>query len=249
MPADYFAINAPVEVYQKLGMTPVHLPGLSAAVKESLAGRTGGGVSLAVGMAYIFSRVPFMEGLMSYWYHFAIMFEALFILAAVDTGTRVGRFLLQEIFGKFAPKFKQEKWMPGIIITSALFTLAWGRLLYTGNIATIWPIFGISNQLLAACGLIVGTTLIIRMNKARFAWITAVPGIFMAFITILAGYKIIVNSYIPKRQYLLLALSVVVILLMASVFFRAFKRWAQLLKVKKTTVDKFGESVLEEVEE
>ena len=140
IPADYFAINAAPAVFSKLGMTTVHLPQLSLAVGEKLQGRPGGAVSLAVGMAYIFSSVRFMKGLMGYWYHFAIMFEAVFILTAVDTGTRVGRFLLQEMIGKAFPKFLEKKWMPGIFISSFLFTLSWGYLVYTGNISTIWPL-------------------------------------------------------------------------------------------------------------
>jgi carbon starvation protein len=122
VPADYFAINTLDKVYATLGMVPVHLPDLAQAVGEKIQGRPGGAVSLAVGMAYIFSAVPFMKGLMSYWYHFAIMFEAVFILTAVDTGTRVGRFFLQEMVGKIFPKFLEKRWMPGIIITSLLFT-------------------------------------------------------------------------------------------------------------------------------
>ncbi len=111
-------------------MVPVNLPVLAAQVGEKVQGRPGGAVSLAVGMAYIFSAVPFLKGLMAYWYHFAIMFEAVFILTAVDTGTRVGRFFLQEMVGKLIPKFLEKQWMPGIIITSFVFTSAWGYLVY-----------------------------------------------------------------------------------------------------------------------
>jgi carbon starvation protein len=172
VPADYCAINSAPAVFAKLGMTPVHLPELAAAVGEKIQGRPGGAVSLAVGMAYIFSSIPFMKHLASYWYHFAIMFEAVFILTAVDTGTRVGRYMLQEMLGHVWPKMNEKKWMPGIIVTSFLFTGAWGYLVYTGDITTIWPLFGMSNQLLATCALIVGTTMLIRMGKARYAWVT-----------------------------------------------------------------------------
>src|SRR5208337_290349 len=165
VPSDYFAINASAEAYPALGMSPVHLPQLAQAVQENIQSRPGGAVSLAVGMAYIFSSVPFMKGFMSYWYHFAIMFEAVFILTAVDTGTRVGRYLLQEIIGRVIPKFSEKRWIPGIVFTSALFALIWGYLVYTGDIRTIWPLFGMSNQLLAACALIVGTTMIMGMGK------------------------------------------------------------------------------------
>lgn len=122
-------------------------------------------MSLAVGMAYIFSRIPWMEDLMAYWYHFAIMFEAVFILSAVDAGTRVGRFFLQEMVGKVIPKFSDHEWVPGIAITSAIFTGLWGYLVYSGDISTIWPLFGICNQLLASVTLLIGTTVLLRLNK------------------------------------------------------------------------------------
>jgi carbon starvation protein len=231
IPADYFAINTAAKVYSTLGMAPVHLPELSTAVGEQLQGRPGGAVSLAVGMAYIFSSIPFMKHLMSYWYHFAIMFEAVFILTAVDTGTRVGRFLLQEMIGKVIPKFDQKKWWPGIIVTSFLFTGSWGYLVYTGDIATIWPLFGMSNQLLATCALIVGTTMIIGMGKGRYAWITAVPGIFMIPVTMSAGYLNITKNYLPKGLYLNVTLSIILMVLMAIVFLAAFRKWFKLSRL------------------
>jgi carbon starvation protein len=249
VPADYFAINTLPAVYQKLGMTPVNLAELSQAVGEQIQGRPGGAVSLAVGMAYIFSSIPVMKGLMAYWYHYAIMFEAVFILTAVDTGTRVGRFFLQEMIGKLIPKFTERGWVPGIIITSFLFTFSWGYLVYTGEISTIWPLFGMSNQLLASSGLIIGTTMIIRMNKARYAWVTAVPGIIMAFITMIAGYQNVTANFLPKKLYLLASLSVIIMILMVIVFLGAFKRWYELLKVKTPVVDEYGEQVLEVVPE
>ncbi len=230
LPADYFAINTAAKAYAALGMTPVHLPELSAAVGEQLQGRPGGAVSLAVGMAYIFSAIPFMKHLMSYWYHFAIMFEAVFILTAVDTGTRVGRYLLQEMIGKVIPKFDEKKWWPGILVTSALFTGSWGYLVYTGDIATIWPLFGMSNQLLATCALIVGTTMLIRMGKAKYAWVTGGPGLFMIPVTMTAGYQNITRNYLPKGMYLLVVLSAVLMALMTVVFLEAFKKWYRLLR-------------------
>ncbi len=248
VPADYFAINALPAVFAKLGMTPVHLADLSREVGETVQGRPGGAVSLAVGMAYIFSSIPFMKGLMAYWYHFAIMFEAVFILTAVDTGTRVGRFFLQEMVGEFIPKFDEKRWMPGILITSVLFVLSWGYLVYTGDISTIWPLFGMSNQLLASSALIIGTSMIIRMNKAKYAWITAVPGILMAFITMYAGYQNIVN-YLPKQLYLLGTLAIIIMVLMLIVFVGAIRKWAELLKIKTPVWDKYGDKVLEVVPE
>jgi carbon starvation protein len=249
VPADYFAINTSPQVFAKLGMQVQDLPALSAAVQENLAGRPGGAVSLAVGMAHIFSQVPFMTGLMAYWYHFAIMFEAVFILTAVDTGTRVGRFFLQEMIGSVIPKFHDKRWWPGIISTSLIFTGAWGYLVYTGDISTIWPLFGMSNQLLASSALIICTAMLIRMNKAKYAWITAVPGLCLACITIWAGYIQITKMYIPQGRILLATLGAIILCLMVIVVVGAIKRWYELLQIRTTTVDPYGETVLVVVEE
>ena len=249
VPADYFAINTPAAAFAKLGLTPVHLPELAQSVGEQLQGRPGGAVSLAVGMAYIFSAVPFMKHLAGYWYHFAIMFEAVFILTAVDTGTRVGRYMLQEMLGKVFPRFEEKKWMPGIIVTSLLFTSAWGYLVYTGDIATIWPLFGMSNQLLATSALIVCTTMLIRLGKARYAWVTAVPGIFMIPVTMTAGYLNIANNYLPKGLWLNVVLSILLMILMTLVFLEAFWKWYELLRVRAPVKDKYGDLVLTDVAE
>ncbi|MGC8603276.1 MAG: carbon starvation CstA family protein [Desulfomonilaceae bacterium] len=237
VPADYFAINSEAPAFDKLGLSVVNLPELSQAVGEHLQGRPGGAVSLAVGMAYIFGSVPFFKGLMAYWYHFAIMFEAVFILTAVDAGTRVGRYLLQEMIGKVIPKFNEKKWAPGIISTSFVFTFAWGYFVYTGNISTIWPIFGMSNQLLATCALIVGTAMVLRMGKSKYAWVTGFPGLFMVPVVMSAGYLNIVNNFLPKGLYLLVALSIVLMVLMAEVFIEAFKKWYQLFKAPALPVE------------
>lgn len=271
VPADYFAINTAPAAFQKLGMTPVNLATLSAEVGEQVQGRPGGAVSLAVGMAYIFSSIPFMKGMMAYWYHFAIMFEAVFILTAVDTGTRVGRYMLQEMLGKVWSRFTDGRWIPGIAVTSFIFTGAWGYLVYTGDIGTIWPLFGMSNQLLATCGLIVGTTMLIRMGKVKYAWITAVPGFFMIPVTMSAGYLNITGNYIPKlkgadkaieaavalgqkplatdlalqhQMPILITLSVVLMIMMTIVFVGAFYRWYQLFQVTEPLVDSHGDTVL-----
>jgi carbon starvation protein len=228
VPADYFAINAAPKAYAALGVQPVHLPELATAVGEQLQGRTGGAVSLAVGMASIFASLSFMKHLMAYWYHFAIMFEAVFILTAVDTGTRVGRYLLQEIIGRVIPKMAERRWIPGIIITSVIFTYMFGYLVYTGNISTIWPLFGMSNQLLATCALIVGTTMLIRMGKIRYAWVTAVPGILMVPVTMTAGYMLVTRVFIPGSLYLLASLAIIVMVMMAIIFVEAFRKWYQL---------------------
>ena len=249
VPADYFAINATPEKFAALGMSVVDLPTLEAQVHETLAGRPGGSVSLAVGMAHIFAQVPFMENLMAYWYHFAIMFEAVFILTAVDAGTRVGRFFLQEMMGKVWPKFADKNWVPGVIITSALFTGSWGYLVYSGDIGSIWPLFGICNQLLASVTLLIGTTVILRMNKAKYAWVTGVPGVLMTFITFWAGIWLIVNQYLPAKQYLLVTLSILVMVLMVFVIFGTIKRWLELLSIRTTTKDAWGNEVKVCVEE
>ena len=249
VPADYFAINASAATYAKLGMTPVHLPALASAVGEQLQGRPGGAVSLAVGMAYIFSSIPFMKTLAGYWYHFAIMFEAVFILTAVDTGTRVGRYMLQEMIGKVWPRVNEKKWMPGIVLTSLLFTGSWGYLVYTGDIRTIWPLFGMANQLLATCGLIVGTTMIIRLGKASYAWTTAVPALFMIPVVFSAGYLNITTNYLPKGMFLNVALSAVLMVLMAIVFVEAFRKWAEMLRIRERVRDKYGQLVVREVED
>jgi carbon starvation protein len=249
VPADYFAINASAEAYAKLGMVPVNLAGLADRVGETLMARPGGAVSLAVGMAYIFSALPFMETLTAYWYHFAIMFEAVFILTAIDAGTRIGRFLIQEMMGAFIPRFKEHGWVPGIVITSLMFTVSWGYLVFTGDITTIWPIFGMSNQLLASIALIVGTTMIIRIGKARYAAMTAVPGLLMTVITLYAGYLNVTENFIPKEKYLLAGTSIVIMTLAGIVIVSGVARWFELLRIEAPVRDKYGDMVLVPVED
>jgi len=244
VPADYFAINAVPAAFAKLGLTPVNLPELATQVGEQVQGRPGGAVSLAVGMAYIFSSVPFMKGMMAYWYHFAIMFEAVFILTAVDAGTRVGRYLLQEMLGRVYKPFADNSWTPGVVICSVLFTSAWGYLVYTGDISTIWPLFGMANQLLASCALIVGTTMLIRLGKARYAWTTAVPGLLVWPTVMWAGYLNVVNNFMPKQLYLLTTMSIVLMVLITIVFIAAFRRWGELLKIDRLVTDQHGDKVL-----
>ncbi len=247
MPGDYFAINTTASVFRGLGMSTSDLSALSSAVGEHLAGRPGGAVSLAVGMSYILSSVPGMSGLMSYWYHFAIMFEAVFILTAVDTGTRVGRYLLQEMIGKVIPRFEEKRWMPGILVTSVLFTGGWGYLLYTGDIGTIWPLFGMANQLLATCALVVGTTMLIRLGKARYAWVTLVPALFMVPVTLTAGFVNVLDNYLPKRLYLLVVLSIALMVLTGVIFSEAFGRWFEMLGIRRRIRDPNGDLVLREI--
>ncbi|MGO9139031.1 MAG: carbon starvation protein A [Syntrophales bacterium] len=248
IPADYFAINSAPAAFAKLGLPTVELDRLAREVQEQIQGRPGGAVSLAVGMAYIFDSIPYLKGLMKYWYHFAIMFEAVFILTAVDAGTRVGRFLLQELFGMVIPKLKETKWVPGIIITGGIFSFAWGYLVYTGNISTIWPLFGMSNQLLASSALIIVTTMLIRMGKAKYMLVTAVPGIFLAFVTMYAGYLNITVIYMPQKLYLLAMLATIVMAMMVVVIAGTFKRWYELLQIKERVQDIWGDMVISPIE-
>jgi carbon starvation protein len=196
-PGDYFAINTTPEVFHKLGYATVNLDLFSHAVGENLAGRTGGAVSLAVGMAQIFKGLPGMDRLMGYWYHYAIMFEALFILTTIDAGTRVARYVLQELMGKVYKPFGNALWLPGNLLTSCVVVLAWGYLIYTGSISTIWPLFGTGNQLLATIALAVTTTFLINMGHAKYAWITALPMCFVGATTLTAGVLSIKNIFWP----------------------------------------------------
>ena len=249
IPADYFAINAPEQAFNALGMQVQELPRLEQEVQESLMHRPGGSVSLAVGMAHIFSQIPFMQHLMAYWYHFAIMFEAVFILSAVDAGTRVGRFFLQEMLGKISPRWGDKNWWPSVIVTSFIFTGAWGYLVYSGDISNIWPLFGISNQLLASVTLLIGTTVLLRMNKAKYAFMTGIPGIFMTFITFWAGIWLILYQYIPNGKYLLVFLSLLVMVMMLFVIFGTLRRWRVLLKENTVTKDSYGDEFKEIIPE
>jgi carbon starvation protein len=199
-PGDYFAINTTPAVFAKLGMHSVDLEMFSQQVGEQLAGRTGGAVSLAVGMAHIFRGLPGMHALMSYWYHYAIMFEALFILTTVDTGTRVARYVMQELAGKLHKPFANAAWWPGTLLATALVVLSWGYLIYTGNITTIWPLFGTANQLLATIALAVCTTFLVNMGKTKYVCVTAVPMCFLAVTTLTAGVQGIRNIFWPLTQ-------------------------------------------------
>jgi carbon starvation protein len=199
-----------MELYQDLGLTqpvvqnPLHQTQVESVQHlnlaqveemvggEALRGRTGGAVTLAVSMALIFTKalewtaLPVKE-IVKYWYHFAIMFEALFILTTIDAGTRVGRFILQDALAKLIPKFGETKWLPGSLLTTLIVTAGWGWLIAAGSIQTIWPMFGIANQLLAVAALAVVTSMIINRGKLRYAWVTLAPMIFVTATTMTAG--------------------------------------------------------------
>jgi len=172
-----------------MGFPPVRLTELSRLVEVDVAGRPGGAVSLAVGMASIFSSLPGMAGLMAYWYQFALLFEALFILTTIDTGTRVARYLIQEMAGRVAPSFRRLNWLPGVLISSGVVVGGWAGLISTGSISTIWPMFGAANQLLGTLALCIGTTVLIKMRRSRYLWITALPMLFVGVITLTGSYE------------------------------------------------------------
>jgi carbon starvation protein len=234
LPGDYFAINCAPDVFAKLGMHIQDLPVLSSLVQENVTARPGGAVSLAVGMAHIFSGIPGMKGLMGYWYHFAIMFEALFILTTIDAGTRVARYIAQETAGKVYKPLGNPRSKTGIAVTSALVVSAWGYLVYNGDIATIWPMFGVANQLLATAALAIGTSVILKSNKNKwYALVTFVPMLFMFVTTVDAGINNIFINYLPKRNfngYLNASLSAAMLLLVGVIIADSGMKWAVYIK-------------------
>jgi carbon starvation protein len=239
-PLDYFQINVSPEkfnsiLYQlhQMGFYQSNINELSEAVGEKIAGRTGGAVSLAVGMAQIFSSIPGLKHLMSYWYHFAIMFEALFILTTIDAGTRIARFVLQEAMGKFYKPFSRTNWLPGNLITSSIIVFAWTYFIFTGSVATIWPMFGTANQLLATIALVVGTSYIINRGKIKYSWVTIIPLVFVAATTLAAAIKNIFLIYLPQtlqsesqvKGIINLALTFSIIICFFIILFNALPKW------------------------
>ena len=228
LPGDYFAINVPVSVFQKLGLHANQLAEIERMTGETLAGRAGGAVSLAAGMSVILSAIPGLKGLMGYWYHFAIMFEALFILTTVDAGTRVGRYILDEFVRIANPRFGRKKPIPWIIVSGGTISLLWGYLVYNGDISTIWPMFGVANQLLATLALAIGTVYILKHSKVwYYGLITFVPAIFMFATTVVAGIENITDNYLPKHTFqgnLNAALSAVMIILVVIIIIESLKK-------------------------
>jgi carbon starvation protein len=208
-PGIYFAMNSPIALLgstaetaaaavAKMGfvITPEMLTQTAADVGEnSIISRAGGAPTLAVGMAHILSGVIGGKTMMAFWYHFAILFEALFILTAVDAGTRAGRFMLQDLLGAFAPSLKRTDSLPANLIATSLCVAAWGYFLYQGvvdplgGINTLWPLFGIANQMLAGIALILATCVLFKMKRAKFAWVTVVPTVWLLLCTLSAGWQ------------------------------------------------------------
>jgi len=229
--SDYFAINSLPEVFAKLHLTPVDLPQLSSMVGEDLAGRPGGSVSLAVGMTYVFQKVPWLQHLMGYWYHFCIMFEALFILTTIDAGTRIGRYLLQDLFHQSSRKLSRNRTWFNAIFFSALITSCWGYLLYTGNISTIWPLFGTANQMLAVIAFAVGTTYLLRSRQNKYLLVTIIPMAFVTVTTLSAAIINIFDNYLPKGLYVLAIISAVLVALVCLVLIESILSWRKIARM------------------
>ncbi|ASS67511.1 MULTISPECIES: carbon starvation protein CstA [unclassified Paenibacillus] len=229
-PGDYFAINSKPEVFATLGMSTVHLPELSQEIGLDLEGRTGGAVTLAVGMTYIFTKIPWFENLAPYFFQFVIMFEAVFILTAIDAGTRVSRYLIQDFFGELYKPLKRVDWIPGTIFASALACFMWGYLLFSGDIGSVWALFGVSNQLMASIGLIIGATVILRVADKRRYMLTCLIPLAYLFVTVnYAGYWMVKNVYLNPDasgyNVLNAVLSIIMLVLGIIIMFTAARNW------------------------
>jgi carbon starvation protein len=253
-PGDYFAINTAqrteaqkaayvqmVDTHTAEGfnLKPQEIDRLEQESGEkNLRGRTGGAVTLALGIAKIFDGIPGLSGFMKYWYHFAIMFEALFILTTIDTGTRVARFLVGEVGGRVYRKLEEPNWLPGSIVTSALVVTAWAAFIWSGSISTIWPMFGIANQLLASVALCVATTIIVNSGKAKYSWVTIVPLSFVGSTTLVAGWKSITDIFWPLtlkpetslQGYINVTLTAIIMVAAIVILIDSIRGWLNLRK-------------------
>ncbi|ULA64023.1 MAG: Peptide transporter CstA [Nitrospira sp.] len=244
IPGDYLAINTTLsaDTLAAMGFAPSRIADLSQLVEVEVAGRPGGAVSLAVGMASIFAALPGMAGLMAYWYQFALVFEALFILTTIDTGTRVARYLIQEMAGRVYAPFRRMNWWPGVLLSSALVVGSWSYLIGTGSISTIWPMFGAANQLLGTLALCIGTTVLIKMWKSPYLWVTAVPMLFVGVVTLAGSYEMF-GMFMTKAStlaagqafslYLDAALVAVVAILGLIVLSDSMRQWYGYVILKK----------------
>ncbi|WP_410514377.1 carbon starvation protein CstA [Paenibacillus sp. BR2-3] len=241
-PADYFAINSAPAVFSTLGMEPVHLAELSDEIGLNLEGRTGGAVTLAVGMTYIFTELPWFRNLASFFFQFVILFEAVFILTAIDAGTRVSRYLIQDFFGEFYKPLKRVDWLPGSIFASALACLLWGYLLFSGDIGSVWALFGVSNQLMASIGLIIGATVILKIADKRRYMLTCLIPLAYLYVTVnYAGYWMVRNVYLNEaaKGYSVLnaVLSITMLILGLVIMVTAVKKWFEIWNNPKSLLD------------
>jgi carbon starvation protein len=257
-PKLYYDINVPIDkssdwqpqldrLYQQLGNSDsiehLNLSQVEEKVGgEALRGRTGGAVTLAVGMSQILTKplhqlgLPF-DSVMKYWYHFAIMFEALFILTTIDTGTRIARFLLQEVMGYADPRFGRTDWIPGSVFATLVVTAGWGALVWTGQINTIWPMFGIANQLLAVVALALVTTLLVNSGRGRYAPVTLLPMLFVIATTMTAGVQMVSGAFPAMIRQgkvlsgaLSMAMTIFVMACVAVLLLLALSRWLLVAK-------------------
>ncbi|RYL94105.1 carbon starvation protein A [Sporolactobacillus sp. Y61] len=242
-PADYFAINSAPEVFQSLGMNVVNLPQLNQEIGLALEGRTGGAVTLAVGMTYIFTSIQWFSHLAPYFFQFVILFEAVFILTAIDAGTRVARYLIQDFFGEFYKPLKNVNWLPGSIFASLLACLFWGYLVYSGDIGSIWVLFGVSNQLMASIGLIVGGTFVLKIATKRRYMLTCLIPLAYLYVTVnVAGYWMITNVYLNPEaagfNVLNAVLSIIMLILGLVIMITAVKKWLEMWRGPRLQADK-----------
>lgn len=241
-PADYFAINAAPDVFKTLGMNVVNLPQLNQEIGLALEGRTGGAVTLAVGMTYIFTSIQWFSHLAPYFFQFVILFEAVFILTAVDAGTRVARYLIQDFFGEFYKPLKRMDWLPGSIFASALACFMWGYLVYSGDIGSIWVLFGVSNQLMAAIGLIVGATFVLKIAMKKRYMLTCLIPLAYLYVTVnVAGYWMITHVYLnpeaPGFNIFNAVLSVIMLLLGLVIMIMAIRKWLEMWREPRLEID------------